>query len=663
MAKLQHAQIKSLCPTQLTVGMIEVAAKKKRLAALSAKDQAAYLDAHPMPVVIGPAQKLYITDHHHLARAALDSKIDQACVEVDDDLSSLGAEKFWIEMDKQSWVHPLDQYGIRHRYSAIPATLDKLGDDVYRSIAGFVRDAGGYDKTHTAFAEFIWADFFRRNIAVEDVTSDFEGSVKRGLELARSPFSERYPRLQGMTTAQAAHLAARLDRLPPSRTVWRIVVLVSLGGVFEFYDLFFTAYVAPGMVRSGLFTPQSLGMFSRLDALRVAGFGTFVFSTFAGLWVGVVAFGRIADRFGRKSAFTVSLLWYVAATAIMAFQQTGQWLNVWRFIAGVGFGVQLVTIDTYIVELVPPGLRGRAFAVNQCICFSIVPVIALLAWLMVPSAPLGLDGWRWVVLFGSIGAGIVWALRSGIPESPRWLAAQGRIAEAERMVADIERKVTAERGAALRAPSPPSSVPGERARLAEIFGSRYRRRTVMLSIFNAAQVIGFYGFNSWLPTLLTARGINVTRGLEYAFIISIAQPFGPLIGSFFADKVERKLQIVLGLACMAGAMGAFAFATSPAALTVIGIVFTLAANIMSYAYHGYQAELFPTHIRSRAIGFVYSWSRLAGAFAGLMVGFLLARGGVPAVATFVGGALLLGIATIAFLGPSTKGLALEHLNG
>jgi putative MFS transporter len=135
-----------------------------------------------------------------------------------------------------------------------------------------------------------------------------------------------------------------------------------------------------------------------------------------------------------------------------------------------------------------------------------------------------------------------------------------------------------------------------------------------------------------------------------------------LIGSLFADKIERKTQIIGGLGCMAALMGAFAVATSPVLLILIGIAFTLAANIMSYAYHGYQAELFPTRIRSRAVGFVYSWSRLAAAFAGLIIGALLAGGGVPAVAVFIGGAMLVGIGIIGFLGPSTNGLALEKLN-
>src|SRR5271168_3261947 len=283
----------------------------------------------------------------------------------------------------------------------------------------------------------------------------------------------------------SADIAARLDRLPSSRTVWTIVVLISFGCVFEFYDLFFTAYVAPGMIDGGLFTPESLGAFANLELIRVAGFGTFVFSTFAGLWFGVVTFGQAADRFGRKAVFTTSLVWYCVCTAIMAFQHSGYWLNIWRLIAGVGFGVQLVTVDTYIAELVPRHLRGRAFSVNQFISFCAVPVVALLAWLLVPHKLFGVDGWRWVVLLGSVGALIVWALRAGIPESPRWLASKGRLDEAEAIVGALEIKVAAELRSTLPAPETKGVEPQGSARLADICAARYRSRTLMLSVFNA----------------------------------------------------------------------------------------------------------------------------------------------------------------------------------
>lgn len=268
-----------------------------------------------------------------------------------------------------------------------------------------------------------------------------------------------------MATISASEIGARLDRLPASRTVWRIVLLISLGCVCEFYDLFFTAYVAPGMLDSGLFTPESLGFFASLKIIRVAGFGTFVFSTFAGQWLGVVVLGQAADLFGRKSVFTWSLIWYCSCSAIMALQRSGLWLNIWRMIAGIGFGVQLVTVDAYIAELVPRKLRGRAFCINQFVSFCIVPVVALLAWLLVPLQPLGFDGWRWVVLLGSVGALAVWGLRRGIP-GPRCLAGQNRGHKADIIVSAIEREVAAELGRALPPVLPAVAERAERPRSA-----------------------------------------------------------------------------------------------------------------------------------------------------------------------------------------------------
>lgn len=460
----------------------------------------------------------------------------------------------------------------------------------------------------------------------------------------------------------AALIAARLDRLPPSRTIWTMVVLISLGGLFEFYDLFSTGYIAPGMVRSGMFRPDLLGIFAGLQAVAVTGSSTFVFSSFAGLWFGAVAFSQIADHAGRRVVFTWSMVWYLACSAIMAFQRTGEALDIWRFIAGIGFGMQLVTIDAFIAEIMPRRERGRAFAINQSVTFAVVPLVALLAWLLVPLRPGGLDGWRWVILIGSIGAGVVWLLRLGIPESPRWLALHGRMAEAEAILDAIERKVAAETGKPLPSPRPPTPEEGGRGRFAEMFAPRYVERTIMLSIFNVTQVIGFYGFAAWVPALLISRGVTVMHSLEYSFIIAIANPFGPLLGALVADRIERKVQIIVSLLLMAVFMGAFSLASAPLPLIGLGVLFTLSANVMSYAYHGYQAELYPTRIRARAIGFVWSWSRMAAAFAGLAVGYFLYAGGVPAVAVFIGIATLVAMIVIGVFGPETRQLALEQIN-
>jgi len=197
MSKVQQASIDSLHPTQITVGLLEVKEKRKHLASLSSKAQQDFLAAHPMPAVLGPGKKLYITDHHHLARAALDGGVKVACFEIDADLSSLDTDEFWAKMDENSWVHPLDQNGVRHRYVSLPDHMSQLIDDVYRSLAGFVRDAGGFEKTRTAFAEFIWADFFRRNVSIEDVTADFQKAVKQAQRLARSSIAKGIPGFKG----------------------------------------------------------------------------------------------------------------------------------------------------------------------------------------------------------------------------------------------------------------------------------------------------------------------------------------------------------------------------------------------------------------------------------------------------------------------------------
>jgi hypothetical protein len=193
MSKVQEASLKDLHPTQLTVGLIVVQDKRKHLQALSAADRQSFMKAHPMPAVIGPKGALYITDHHHLGRAALDAGVSTGFFEVETDLSKCSIEAFWKEMNEGQWVHPLDENGVRHYYASIPDSLGKLVDDVYRSLAGYVRDAGGYDKTPTAFAEFVWADFFRRNIAIETVRADFQTAVSAGVSLAKSKIAKYIP--------------------------------------------------------------------------------------------------------------------------------------------------------------------------------------------------------------------------------------------------------------------------------------------------------------------------------------------------------------------------------------------------------------------------------------------------------------------------------------
>ena len=468
-------------------------------------------------------------------------------------------------------------------------------------------------------------------------------------------FQERVKLTQSSNPTIAAEISARLDRLPATRYIWKLVLLLSLGGCFEIYDLFFTAYIGPGLVRSGLFSSSSASFFG------FNGLASFVAATFAGLFIGTMLFGFAADWFGRRMVFTCSLLWYTAATVIMAFQHTAIGIVAWRMIAGVGIGVELVTIDTYITELVPKHLRGRAFAVNQVIQFSVIPVVALLAWVLVPRNPFGLEGWRWVVLIGAVSAIFVWFIRRAVPESPRWLISHGHLEDAERVTAAMEARVLHEFGAPLPAanPHPVEEIHGH---FFDIFKPPYLSRTSMLMVFNFFQTVGYYGFASWVPTLLIAAGVTTTSSLQYSFIIAIAAPVGPLLAVKVADKFERKWQIV-GAALCIGVFGLlFSRQTNGGLLIASGVLLTCSNNWMSMAFHAYQPELFPTRVRAQAVGFVYSWSRLSAIFTSFLIGFFLRDFGVAGVFTFIAASMLVVMLSIGIFGPRTRGLALEDIS-
>jgi hypothetical protein len=197
---LQPVPIAELRPTQITVGLREVKAKRKRWREEGTTKGAEFLGKHMIPVILGPKQHHYVIDHHHLALALHDEGVEDILVTVVANLSKLEKDAFWVVLDNRSWMHPFDDQGRRRDYAAIPKAVSDLVDDPFRSLAGELRRAGGYAKDTTPFSEFLWADFLRRRIKRQDVEKDFDGALAEALKLAKGTDSDYLPGWCGPVT-------------------------------------------------------------------------------------------------------------------------------------------------------------------------------------------------------------------------------------------------------------------------------------------------------------------------------------------------------------------------------------------------------------------------------------------------------------------------------
>jgi putative MFS transporter len=458
-------------------------------------------------------------------------------------------------------------------------------------------------------------------------------------------------------------IAERIERLPLGGFHRRFIALVSLGNFFDLYDIFIVAYIGAALQQSGFLTLRQ--------------FTLFVAAGFLGMFVGTVVFGMGSDRMGRRSAFILLLLIYSVFTFVGAFARTAGWLIALRFFAGVGIGAEIVVIDTYVTEVVPGRARGRYVAITQVAGFCAVPVAAVLSRLLVPTHFL-MNGWRWVMVIGASGALLTWWFRRRLPESPRWLESRGRVAEADAVMAGLEREsFSSERrsgewlvtsgekkeGKGIYTEGTESAEGTEKRESGsfwELWRAPYLSRTVMLMIFQALQTIGFYGFANWAPTFLLKRGVSLLHSLEYTLLIALVSPLGPLLAAFTSDKMERKWTIAVLALLVAGLGIGFGNSIAPAAVVGFGALLTLANYWFSAAFHAYQAELFPTRLRATGVGFTYSWSRLSAAFTSILIGAVLVHG-VPAVFAVLAVAMILVAGVVGVMGPRTHGLVLEEI--
>ena len=311
--------------------------------------------------------------------------------------------------------------------------------------------------------------------------------------------------------------------------------------------------------------------------------------------------------------------------------------------------------------MLPRRVRGKYTAWAYTVGLLGVPVAGLLSKVLVSTTFL-IAGWRWLLVVGALGALVIWFLRRGLPESPRWFEIRKKTVSAETATSAIEHAAMRELHLTELPPPTLTDVePPKRATLAESFRGIYARRTIMLLIFQFFQAVGFYGFGSLAPLILVAKGFSVVNTLAYTAPIALGYPLGSLLSVPIVERMERKWLIVATALLMALFGLVFGFATWVPLILASGFLLTVVSQVFSNGYHIYQAEIFPTRMRGTAVGMAFSLSRLSSGILPFVALPLLQSSGP--IAVFTACAIIMGIVSldVGLLGPRTTGQSLEKI--
>ena len=429
---------------------------------------------------------------------------------------------------------------------------------------------------------------------------------------------------------------ARLDRLPMSAFHYRIFALIAAGMFFDGYDL----YIAGPVLGSVLNTK-----FSTLSAN-----GWFLSLTFIGMTLGSLLAGFLGDRYGRRFTYQFNLMIFGLASLAAAAAPNIDVLNALRFVMGVGLGAEIVVGYGTMTEFVPPRKRGKMMAFMAFVVVSGLPVTALLGRIVVPQY-----GWRPLFVIAGIGALIVWYLRKNLPESPRWLEANGRADEAETLLQTIEREVAA--GGTLPAPVAVKPVPP--LSLKSLLGPSLLPRMVVGSVVLITINALIFGFVVWLPTFFVQQGLSIGQSLTNTLVIDSASLIGCAIGAFCADWLGRRSTIIGGSLWSIAFGAVYPFVKDPATVLTVGFLLFLGIYVLTSLLYGvYTSEIFPTEVRLRANGICNMFGRGATIITPLIVVALFRGFGVAGVLGFMIGLLVLQIIVVAAWGvePARRGL-------
>lgn len=441
-----------------------------------------------------------------------------------------------------------------------------------------------------------------------------------------------------------ASISARMDRLPLTSAHRTAFIALAFAYFFELGDLNTFAYAAPAVIKQWGISVNTVALITS--------------ASFGGMTIGALSGGKLANHVGRRLGFIYATILYAGFSFLNAAAWDVVSLSVLRFMTGIGLSAMTVIANTYISEFFPSRVRGRYMGFTMTIGLIGIPATAWVARLMVPMAPWG---WRLVFVWGGLGV-IAAVIGRSMSESPRWLAVQGRTTEAEAAVVRLERQALDRFGRLAEPLEQPDEKVGPRPRYSALFKAPHLARTVVLSVISITGTVGFYGFMSWVPTLLFEHGFSVVKSLTFVSVMAVCNPLGALLAADLMERFERKWfntaasfgVVVFGLA--------YGYSSDPAWIMVFGALVVISLQAGATGSYIYTSELFSTDVRSLGTGMTYGLGRMANILGPFIVAWVYASLGYEAVFAFVAGCYVLRGLGYAVYGPRTTGRSLEKVN-
>jgi MFS transporter, putative metabolite:H+ symporter len=445
----------------------------------------------------------------------------------------------------------------------------------------------------------------------------------------------------------AQDISARIERLPITRKLSSIRVIIGAATFFDAYTVLAIAFAMPVLSREWQLTPSQIGM--------ILSFG------YLGQLVGAVFFGWLAERIGRLQVLLLTLILFVGMDIACLFAWNALSMSAFRFIQGIGTGGEMPVASAYINEFISAKRRGRFFLLYEVI-FPIGLMFAGIAgYFLVP-----VYGWRAMFLVGLVPAILMIPLRWLLTESPRWLASKGRLEEADRIVSDLERAAVKEGkplAAAEKVEIP--KIAERETDWRELFQGIYRLRTLTTWVIWFCTYLVINGLITWLPTLYRDFfKLPLQTSLAYGFITSACGVAASICCALLIDRIGRKrwyvAAFVLGSIPLV-VLVVLGADTATHVLILVAIAYAILQTI-AFSLYLYAAELYPTRLRALGIGCGSAWLRLGSSSGPLIVGWVVSGYGVRYVFAVFAGVLVLGALVTYRFAIETKGKALEQLS-